>query len=206
MVDLTMGVPIILASGSVFRRQLLEQAGVRFSVVPAAIDEPALRAELLRKDPLIAPVAVATALACAKAEQVSGFHPDALVIGSDQVLACRDEIFGKPVSIAAARQQLLRLRGAVHSLPTAVVLARAGKILWSHVDEPRLTMRAFSVAFLDHYIEGEGRDVCATAGGYKIEGRGAQLFQRVEGDYFSVIGLPLMPLLDALRDHGVLVR
>jgi septum formation protein len=147
---------------------------------------------------------IALALAEAKAHQVSALEPDAVVIGSDQVLVCGGELFSKPMSVAAARRQLKALRGLTHALPTAVVLARAGEVLWSHIEEPELTMRDFSDAFLTAYLKEMGRSVTETVGGYKLEGLGGQLFDRIEGDYFSIIGLPLFPLLQALRGLGAL--
>jgi septum formation protein len=195
---------VILASGSRFRRELLERAGVRFRVRVADVDEGRLRAALLADDPDLDGSAVALALAEAKALAVSALEPDALVIGADQVLVCGGEVFSKPLSIDAARQQLCALRGLTHALPTAVVVARRTEILWSHVEEPELTMREFSEAFLDAYLAAVGDAVRETVGGYKLEGLGAQLFDTIEGDYFSIIGLPLMPVLQALRGFGVL--
>jgi septum formation protein len=195
---------LILASGSRFRRQMLEQAGLKVRVVPAEVDEPAIRAALLDDNPEMDAADVAEVLARAKAEQVSERFRDALVIGADQVLVCGGEIFGKPVSVAAARGQLQRLRGLAHGLSTAVVLARGGQAIWAHVEEPILTMRDFSERFLEAYLAAAGDAVTDTVGGYQLEGRGAQLFERIEGDYFSIIGLPLIPLLEALRREGVI--
>jgi septum formation protein len=193
---------LILASGSRFRRQMLEQAGVKIRVVPADIDEAVIRATLTDDNPDIDAADVAEVLARAKAEQVSALHPDALVIGADQVLVCGGEIFGKPNSMAAARVQLLALRGLTHALPTAAVLAEDGKAVWTEVAEPILIMRDFSEAFLDGYLAAEGTAVSETVGGYAIEGRGAQLFSSIDGDYFTIIGLQLMPLLAELRNRG----
>ena len=196
---------LILASGSRFRKAMLEKAGIKFRVVPADVDEDALKAAMLDDDPDIEAALVAENLAIAKAEQVSRAHPGALVIGADQVLVCGGEIFSKPPSIEAARVHLTALRGLTHALPTAVVLARGGEIIWRHVDEPQMAMRAFSDAFLETYLADEGLVLCETVGAYQFEGRGAQLFEAIEGDQFSIVGLPLLPLLDALRREGVIV-
>jgi septum formation protein len=193
---------LILASGSRFRRQILEQAGIKVRVIPADVDEAAIRAALTDDNPDIDAADVAEVLARAKAEQISARHPEALVIGADQVLVCGGEIFGKPASVAVARVQLLALRGLSHALPTAVVLAERGETVWSHVDEPQLTMRCFSHAFLDAYLAAEGDAVTETVGGYALEGRGAQLFDTLDGNYFTVIGLQLLPLLAELRLRG----
>lgn len=184
---------------------MLEDAGVGLTIVPAVLDEDAIRSALQDDNPEIEPQDVAEILARAKAEQVSSAHPGAFVVGSDQVLACGGEIFGKPSTMASARDQILRLRGLSHSLPTAVVLAIDGTVVWSHIEEPILTMRNVSDAFLDAYLATEGDDVCKTVGGYKLEGLGAQLFDSVEGDYFSIIGLPLLPLLAELRSRKVIL-
>ena len=196
---------VILASGSPFRRQMLENAGVAITVVPADVDEAAIRAALQDDNPDIEPQDVAEVLARAKAEQVSAMHPGAFVIGADQVLACGGEIFAKPPTISDARSQLIRLRGLAHSLPTAAVIAIDGATVWSHLDEPILTMRPVSDNFLDKYLASEGNAVRETVGGYKLEGLGAQLFESIEGDYFSIIGLPLLPLLGELRSRKVIV-
>lgn len=195
---------VILASGSQFRRVMLENAGVAITVVPADVDEAAIRAALQDDNPDIEPQDVAEVLARAKAEQVSAANPGAFVIGADQVLACGGEIFAKPPTVADAKSQLLRLRGLAHSLPTAAVIAVDGTTVWSHIEEPILTMRLVTDDFLDKYLGTEGEAVCQTVGGYKLEGLGAQLFDSIEGDYFSIIGLPLLPLLGELRSRKVI--
>jgi septum formation protein len=195
---------VILASGSRFRRQMLEAAGLTFRVVSSTVDEAAIKATLTDDNPDIDAVDVAEVLARAKAEQVSAQYPDALVIGADQVLVAGGELFSKPPSVEAARQQLLALRGLTHALPTAVVLAERGETIWSHIDEPHMAMRSFSHAFLDAYLAAEANAVTETVGGYQLEGRGAQLFEAIEGNYFTIIGLPLLPLLAELRTRGVL--
>lgn len=193
---------LILASGSRFRRQMLEQAGVAFSVEAAALDEPAARAEMARRKPGMLPGDVAMALAEAKALEVGMRHPEALVIGADQVLALDGTIFGKPADVAAARSQLLTLRGKTHTLPTAVALAQDGRIVWRHLGVVELKMRLFGDGFLAAYLAAAGDVVTETVGGYALDGLGVQLFERVDGDYFTVIGLPLIPLLAELRERG----
>ena len=195
---------LILASGSRFRRAMLENAGVVFRVVPADVDEPAARAEMHCKTAAMAPEDVAMRLAELKALEVSARHPQALVIGADQVLALDGEIFGKPVDTAAARAQLLALRGRTHTLPTAVAIAQGGGIVWRHMGVAELEMREFSAAFLAAYLTGAGDVVTETVGGYALEGLGAQLFERITGDYFTVIGLPLIALLGELRRRGII--
>jgi septum formation protein len=191
---------LVLASGSPFRRRLLEAAGVTVTVRPADVDEPAVRTRLGG----MSPANVATALASTKAEAVSVLMPQALVIGADQVLALGRSILSKPRDVADARRQLRELRGKPHDLPTGVVLAKAGKVVWRHLEMPRLTMREFSDSFLEDYLVECGEGVCQMVGAYAIEGRGIQLFEQVEGDVFSIIGLPLLPLLAELRARGAL--
>jgi septum formation protein len=195
--------PLILASGSRFRRQMLENAGLAFSVVPATVDEPAARAAMARDNTAIAPGDVALKLAALKAIEVSTGHPHALVIGSDQILALGREIFGKPPSPAAARTQLERLSGSTHTLPTGVVIAQGGKVVWQHLGLATLHMRKLSSAFLDDYIVRAGTIATETVGGYALESLGVQLFEKIDGDYFTIIGLPLLPLLAELRQRGV---
>ena len=193
------GPPLILGSGSPYRRRMLEAAGLSFRVVAADVDEAALKRSLARQTPRPSPAGVAEALARAKATAVSAAHPDALVIGADQVLVLGDELFDKPSDLSAARQQLERLRGNTHCLVSAVALAERGEIVWTHLDEAVMTMRAFSAEFLERYIAQAGPELCRIVGAYEIEGPGIQLFERVEGDHFTIIGLPLLPLLAELR-------
>jgi septum formation protein len=193
---------LVLASASPFRRRMLEAAGLSFEVAPADVDEAALKRDLLRSGS--APSTIAEALAAAKAEAVSARLPDALVIGADQVLALGQELFNKPASTAEAREQLLRLRGKSHQLHTAASLATGGEAVWALVDSATLVMRAFSDAFLADYLTKAGARVCHTVGAYEIEGPGIQLFERIEGSIFTVIGLPLLPLLTELRARGAI--
>lgn len=197
--------PLVLASGSRFRRRMLEAVGLSFSVAPSSLDEVDARARLARSNPAVTPAQVALFLAEAKAIEVSQRKPGTLVIGGDQVLDFDGTVFGKSANAAAAREQLTALRGRTHALQTAVVLAQDGKVAWSHLAVARLTMRDFSAAFLDDYLESAGDIVTETVGGYALERHGAQLFSHIDGDYFTIIGLPLLPLLDELRRRGVLI-
>lgn len=191
---------LILASGSVARQRMLEAAGLTFAVEAPRVDEEAAKASL-RADGL-KPRDQADALAELKALSVSRSKPG-FVIGADQMLAVDGDTLDKPKSITEAREHLLRLRGRTHELLTAAVIAREGAIIWRHVDVPKLKMRAFSDAFLDDYMERAGEVTLRSVGAYQLEGLGAQLFERVEGDYFSVLGLPLLPVLAFLREHGI---
>lgn len=190
---------LILASASPIRRHILEAAGVTFEVDVARVDEDAAKASL-RADGL-SPRDQADALAALKALSVSQ-RREGLVIGADQMLALEGETLDKPKHRAEARAHLQRLRGRTHQLMCAAVVARGGEVLWRHVETPRLRMRAFSDAFLEDYLERGGEKLFASVGAYQLEGLGAHLFERVDGDYFSVLGLPLLPLLAFLREHG----
>lgn len=183
---------------------MLEAAGLSFQVIPADVDEAALKRTLVAATPKPPPAEVALALARAKAEAVSAQNTDAAVIGADQILALSKTLFDKPGSLAAARVQLEHLRGKTHRLISAVVLAQGGKAVWHHVDEAQLTMRPFSPEFLDRYLAEAGPGLCQIVGAYEIEGPGIQLFERVEGNHFTIIGLPLVPLLAELRSRGVI--
>ena len=194
--------PLVLASASPFRRRMLEQAGLAFEVHAADADEGAIKHTMLRAGST--PSAIAEALAVAKAEAVSARRPQALTIGADQVLSLDGELFNKPASVAEAREQLLRLRGKSHQLLTATALATGGKAVWQHVESASLHMRSFSDAYLTTYLRGMGERVLATVGAYEIEGPGVQLFERIEGDTFTIIGLPLLPLLAELRARGAI--
>jgi septum formation protein len=195
---------LILASGSSSRRQMLTSAGVVFDVVPADVDEAAIRQSLAQTQRDIDPVRVASALAAAKAMAVSARYPEALVIGADQILALEGTIFEKVPDLASARVVLTRLRGRCHALHSAVALATGGTLVWQTIDTARLSMRAFSDLFLDQYLARAGAGILASVGCYHFEGAGAQLFERVDGDYFTILGLPLIPLLGELRRQGVL--
>jgi nucleoside triphosphate pyrophosphatase len=192
---------IVLASASRARRALLAAAGVAFTVEPADVDEPAIRKDLLGASA----VAIAKALARAKAESVSAHHRDSLVIGADQVLAFGPELLSKPKDEAEARATLHKLKGHTHELHSAVAFAEGGNVVWEHVGTARLTMRAFSDAFLEDYLVRAADRLGQSVGAYELEGPGVQLFERIEGDYFTILGLPLLPVLGELRARGVLV-
>lgn len=193
---------VVLASASAARRALLAAAGLRFEALPAAVDEAALK-ESARAEGLPAGEA-ALLLADAKARRIAQRHPEALVIGADQILVCEGRWFDKPEGLAGARQHLRALRGRAHVLETAVVCWRHGARVWQHLAAPRLVMREFSDAFLEAYLAAEGELVTASVGAYRLEGPGVQLFAAVEGDHAAILGLPLLPLLAFLRGHGVL--
>jgi septum formation protein len=195
---------LILASQSRSRRQMLEAAGLRFAAIASAVDEPQLRRRMQDTGADVSPEAVARALAAAKAEDVSRAHRQALVIGGDQVLALGDEVFEKPAGLDGARRHLLALRGKTHRLISAVVLATAGRVVWQHAETAVLTVRPFSADFLERYLAAAGEDVCQSVGAYQLEGLGAQLFERIEGDYFTILGLPLIALLGELRAREIL--
>ena len=190
---------IILASGSAARRRLLEAAGLAFRVVPTEVDEDAIRDTMAGHDVNSAPARIASVLARAKAEEVSRRNPAAVVIGADQVLALGREVFTKPPNLAAARRQLLQLAGRTHQLHSAVSIAVGGAEQWSDLATASLTVRALGEAFLDDYLARAGERVCASVGAYELEGLGVQLFERIEGDYFTILGLPLLPVLGELR-------
>lgn len=197
---------LILASASATRQALLRGAGLGFQAMAAAVDEAAIK-EAAHTEGIPAADA-AIMLAEAKAERIARRHPEALVIGCDQLLTCRFEDgerwFDKPADLAAARAQLLALRGRTHALVTATVAWRGGARIWQDVTTPRLTMRGFSEAFLDAYLAAEGPALLASVGAYRLEGLGVHLFSRVAGEHSAVLGLPLLPLLRFLRGHGVL--
>lgn len=192
---------LILASGSAARRTILGAAGVSFTVVLPSLDEEAAKAGLRRQG--LAPREQAMRLAEEKALSVSRTH-EGLVIGADQMLALEGEAFDKPADVDGARAQLRRLRGRTHVLCTALAAAEGEAVVWRHLDEPRLTMRSFTDAFLDRYLAQAAETTLRSVGAYQIEALGAQLFESVEGDHFSIMGLPLLPLLQFLRTRGTL--
>jgi septum formation protein len=177
---------------------MLRGAGIEFSSTAPKVDEKALVAA----NPQWSPKETALQLAMAKATDVSLRHAGAWVIGADQVLALGPKVFGKPRDRLHCRDQLRELRGHTHALISAVVLARDGKIMWAHSDEALLTMRDLSDDFLEAYLDAIGEDCTTSVGGYKIEGRGVQLFSAVAGDHFTILGLPLVALLTRLREAG----
>jgi len=195
---------LILASGSKARAAMLDGAGVAVACDPADVDEGALKAAGRARGATVA--ATAEALAEAKARRVAQRHPGAFVLGADQMLACEGDWFDKPADRDRARAQLLRLRGRTHRLVSAAVIVRGAERLWHHTDTADLTMRPFSDAFLEWYLDACGEAVLHSVGAYHLEGLGAQLFDRVDGDFFTILGLPLLPVLGFLRDHGVLTE
>ncbi|HYD97939.1 MAG TPA: Maf family protein [Alphaproteobacteria bacterium] len=194
--------PIVLASASAARRAMLEAAGLTVIAEPARVDEEEVKASF--REAGMKAEAVAEALAELKAGRVGPRHPGLLTIGADQMLECDGRWFDKPADRAAARAQLQALRGRTHRLVSCAVVARGGVRMWHHIDAARLTMRNVSDGFLDAYLDAAGEAVLSSVGAYHLEGLGAQLFNRVEGDYFTVLGLPLLPVLDFLRIQGVL--
>jgi septum formation protein len=194
--------PVVLASASRTRAALLRGAGVPLLVDAAAIDEAEVKASL--RAAKAEPAAMAETLAELKAQRIARRHAGSLVIGADQVLECDGLLFDKPADLAAARDQLLTLRGRRHRLISAVVLVRDGQRLWHYVDRADMRMRDFSESFLDRYLSSAGNAALSSVGAYQLEGVGAQLFANVDGDYFTILGLPLLPLLDILREQGVL--
>lgn len=193
-----MGERLILASKSAARRAMLEGAGVVFTVRVADVDEDAL------KRPGVDPAALAQELAAAKALAVSRADPEAWVLGGDQTLAFDGGLVSKASSLEDARARLSAMRGRSHQLHSGAALARNGALVWSGVDSVTLTMRDFSDAFLDAYLAAEGEELLHCVGSYRLEGMGAQLFEAVDGDYFTVLGLPLSPVLEALRRADVI--
>lgn len=193
---------LVLASGSASRKALLSAAGVDFIADPADINEAALMQKLRGAGANAA--AVAGGLAQEKALHVSARHPGALVLGGDTVITFDGELVSKCASLDEAAALLRRLSGQTHLLVSGCALARDGALLWRHTSPVRLTMRALSPDFLRDYLAREGAAILSSVGCYHFEGRGAQLFDKVEGDYFSVLGLPLLPVLVALRKEGVL--
>lgn len=195
---------LILASRSPSRAALLEGAGLGFETIAADVDEGAIREVLTRGGNAPDPADIAEVLARAKAETVSAAHPDSIVIGADQILTLEGAIFEKPADIEAARATLLKLKGRTHHLHACVCVARNGQGVWSHGEVAHLTMRDFSPEFLGAYMAEEGDGVLDSVGAYKLESRGVQLFAEIKGDYFTILGLPLVALLDYLRREGAL--
>ncbi|MFI4999982.1 MAG: Maf family protein [Reyranellales bacterium] len=191
---------LILASASPSRRQLLASAGLVFDVEPSGVDEDEAKRSLLAER--ASPQDIAEGLAAMKALRVSARHGAAMVVGGDSTLACNGRLFDKPPTLEAARKQLLALRGQTHELFSSVVVARGGVRLWHWNERARLTMRPFNEAFIDGYLARAGEGVLASVGAYQLEGLGAHLFSRVDGDYFTILGLPLLPLLSFLAGHG----
>jgi septum formation protein len=193
--------PLMLASKSASRRAVLESAGIPIDIEPADVDEREIEARAGFDDP----GQVAALLAREKAKAVSAKHPGRMVLGADQTLALGKRRFSKAPNRAVAREQVAALRGSTHTLHSALAVMRGGAVLFETVDAAHLTMRKFSDAFLDSYLDAVGDKALSSVGGYQLEGMGIQLFERVEGDHFTVLGLPLLPLLGWLRQAGLLV-
>ncbi|MBO6540116.1 MAG: Maf-like protein [Rhizobiaceae bacterium] len=193
---------VILASGSTGRRMLLENAGVPFRVELPDVDERAIEAAI--DDSGATPAELALILAEAKAIEVSLRFPKAIVIAADQTMNMGDRLFHKPADMDEARRNLIALSGHTHELNSAVVVAENGTVPWSHVDTAYMTMREISPAYVGRYLSAAGDAALKSVGSYQMEGLGAQLFDTAEGSYFTIIGLPLLPLLQVLREYGVI--
>lgn len=192
---------LILASASLSRRQMLHNAGLDFVVETSGVDEDEVKLSLSAEK--ATPQDIAETLAELKAKRVSQRHPGAMVIGADSTLACNGLLFDKPPTMVAARTQLQALAGQTHELYSSVVVAKGGARLWHCNERARLTMRPLPDSFLDAYLARAGDAVTTSVGAYQLEGLGAHLFTRVEGDYFTILGLPLLPLLSFLAGHGI---
>ena len=195
-------VPIILASASVARGEILRNAGLTFGIVPADVDEDAVKSKM--KGEGSSASETAQVLADLKAQKVSREQTEAMVIGADQMLVCEDSWFDKPSNLQVARHQLMKLRGKRHQLLSSVSVAQHGDIIFRYGANSILTMRFFSECFLDSYLKAEADTVCRSVGGYRLEGSGIQLFASVTGSYFDILGLPLLPLLAFLRTKETL--
>lgn len=194
---------LILASQSAGRRAILASAGVPHETMAARCDEEVEKARLRAEG--VAAAGLAQGLADVKALSVSAARPEAYVLGCDQTLALdTGEMFDKALELEALAAQLAQLSGRTHSLFAAMSIARGGDVIWRHIEEARMTMRPLSAAFIADYLAAEGEGLLSGVGGYRIEGRGIQLFDRVEGSHFTIIGLPLLPLLAFLRETGIL--
>lgn len=193
---------LILASASASRATMLRHAGLDFDIRPARVDEDEIKLSLKADGASLRDAA--TALAELKAHRISAAEPADFIIAADSMVACDGRWYDKPRDIDEARAHLQSLRGKTHELVSAVALARGGSVIWRHAETAKLTMRDFSDAFLDAYLAQAGEAVLSCVGCYQLEGLGAQLFSRIQGDHFTILGLPLLPLLDILRENKVL--
>ena len=193
---------LILASSSASRQMLMRNAGLTFSAIPAAIDERALDEQLERDG--ASPEEVALELARAKALAVSALHPQALVLGCDQTMALGTRVYHKPKTMAEAATHLLSLSGKIHRLNSAAVLVQKGEVVWQTVSCAELAVRTLSDEFVSRHLQRVGEKALSSVGAYQLEGEGIQLFNSIEGDYFTILGLPLLPLLSKLRDMDVI--
>ena len=195
---------LVLASRSPSRRSMLLNAGLAITVQAAGVDESEIKASMRQAG--ATGEEVAESLAEVKAQRISPYHPGALVLGADQVLDCEGTWFDKPGTRAQAGEHLRALAGRKHQLIVTAVLVKDGTRIWHQTDSAELTVRPLSEAFIAAYLDAAGDSVLESVGGYQLEGLGAQLFARVRGDYFTVLGLPLLPLLEQLRNHRVVHR
>jgi len=193
---------LVLASASSTRQAMLSAAGVAFTVSPASLDEASLMQDLIAKGADAS--TVAATLAQQKAILVSRANPRQVVLGGDSVLSLDQEILGKSRDLAALKALLLKMSGRSHDLVSSAALAKDGHVLWHHTARSRMTVRHLSEIFIDAYLAREGEALLGSVGGYRFEGFGAQLFEKVEGDYFSILGMPLLPVLGQLRALGLL--
>lgn len=193
---------LILASSSPFRRMLMENAGLSFEAHPAKVDERAIEAPLERDG--ATPDAIALVLAKAKAREMSDRSPGAIVIGSDQTMSLGQRTFHKPKSMEDAAAHLAALSAHTHRLNSAVALAYNGDIIWEHVSRAELTMRPLTDDFIERHLKRVGERALSSVGAYQLEGEGLQLFSKIDGDYFTILGLPMLPLLEKLRELGAI--
>lgn len=193
-------VTLVLASSSPFRRMLLENAGLTFESRAADIDERQIEAS----EDHAGPEAVASILARAKAEDISRHFPGALVIGSDQTMSLGDRVYHKAKTRAEARENLMSLSGRTHRLNSAIAIVKDGNLVWEHVAYAELTVRNLTENFVDRYLDRIGDKAFSSVGGYQLEGEGIHLFSAIEGDYFTILGLPMLPLLEELRRLGAI--
>ena len=196
-----MSARLILASGSAIRRDILDGAGLDYDVITRPVDEAAIKAAMLVENARLRDIA--DALAEAKAMRVSR-QEAGLVIGADQIMVMENRLFDKPKSMEEARERLISMRGKKHELIGAVVICENGLPVWRHMCKTKLWVRDFSDDFLDWYINTEGEALMKSVGAYRFEGPGSQLFEKVEGDFFAILGLDLLPVLDYLRTRGVI--
>lgn len=191
---------LILASGSQIRQQILRDAGIPFQTVKSSVDEGALK----QTNPDLTPAAMAVMLAKAKASQVSSAHPDDFVLGADQTMELDGELLDKLPRRKFARARLIAMRGKAHQLHSGLALMQDNQTVWEHQQTSTLRVRSFSDAFLETYLASAGDELTASVGAYAYEGLGAQLFERVDGEFHAILGLPLLPLLKALRQFQVI--
>ena len=192
---------LILASASFARKALLTQAGISFHTVPAAIDEEMIRGAALAEGASADEIAVL--LAEMKGEKCAANHPDDMIIASDQLLVCEGQIYGKPTSLTAAKKQLLALSGKRHQLITAVILFDKGKRIWHHIARPEITFHKLDEALIDDYLDHFGQEALNSPASYYLEGPGIHLFADIFGDYYAILGLPMLALLPQLKLHGL---